>query len=114
MAGSTYAVLEWGSHPEDDNDDCFTGFETRDLAEAKRMFEDSLSADSCAYVELWVRVDPDSEETVEDETIYILRENPHWTGKESDDSDWRQEIANEAGMLGGCDAYNEVMGWDPL
>lgn len=25
--------------------------------------------------------------------------------------EWRQEIAREAGMLGGCDAYNEVMGY---
>ena len=25
--------------------------------------------------------------------------------------DWRREIAMEAGMMGGCDAYNEVMGY---
>jgi len=25
--------------------------------------------------------------------------------------DWRREIANEAGMLGGLDSYNEVMGY---
>ena len=25
--------------------------------------------------------------------------------------DWRREQAMEAGMMGGCDAYNEVMGY---
>ena len=31
---------------------------------------------------------------------------------EDDDDDWRQEMAMEAGMLHGINAYNEVMGWD--
>jgi len=39
--------------------------------------------------------------------------------READDSaddddwmeDWRREIAMEAGMMGGCDAYNETMGY---
>tara|TARA_R110002096_G_scaffold257163_3_gene450485 strand:+ start:528 stop:761 length:234 start_codon:yes stop_codon:yes gene_type:complete len=34
--------------------------------------------------------------------------------EDEDDSwqdEWRREIAMEAGMLGGCDAYNEVMGY---
>jgi hypothetical protein len=26
-------------------------------------------------------------------------------------SEWHKEIAMEAGMLGGCEAYNEVMGY---
>jgi hypothetical protein len=30
---------------------------------------------------------------------------------DSDDDEWRREIAREEGMLGGCDAYNEVMGY---
>ena len=25
--------------------------------------------------------------------------------------DWRREIAMEAGMMGGCEAYNEAMGY---
>lgn len=27
------------------------------------------------------------------------------------DREWQHEIAMEAGMLGGCDAYNDAMGW---
>ena len=32
--------------------------------------------------------------------------------EDEDDDDWRQEMAMEAGMLHGINAYNEVMGWD--
>ena len=31
---------------------------------------------------------------------------------DADDDDWRREIAMEAGMLGGINAYNEAMGCD--
>ena len=27
------------------------------------------------------------------------------------DREWRKEIAREAGMMGGCEAYNDAMGW---
>ena len=27
------------------------------------------------------------------------------------DAEWRSEIANQAGMMGGCDAYNDTMGY---
>lgn len=30
--------------------------------------------------------------------------------KPDDDSDWRSEMAMQAGMMGGCDAYNEAIG----
>lgn len=30
----------------------------------------------------------------------------------SDDDAWRREIAHQAGMMGGMQAYNEVMGVD--
>ena len=32
--------------------------------------------------------------------------------EDEDDDDWRHEMAMEAGMLHGIDAYNEAMGWD--
>ena len=41
-----------------------------------------------------------------------------WTESEpkrtetADDSEWRREQANEAGMAFGCNAFNEIMGWD--
>jgi hypothetical protein len=31
--------------------------------------------------------------------------------READNRAWRQEIAREAGMLHGCDGFNEVMGY---
>ena len=75
--GSTYSVLQWGSDPKANNDDCYTSFDTRDLAEAKNKINDILSANNCAYVELCVSEDPDSEEQVEDPTVYLLIKNPH-------------------------------------
>ena len=49
---------------------------------------------------------------------YILDECPEgcdepgaWPEASDDDDEWRREIAREEGMLGGCEAYNEVMGY---
>jgi hypothetical protein len=51
-------------------------------------------------------------------TRKILLEGPGISGERlnpdyrpDDDSDWRQERAMQAGMMGGCDAYNDEMGW---
>lgn len=52
--------------------------------------------------ELIVDVGGDREEMTDTEGATPLR---------CDDDDWRREIAMEAGMLGGCEAYNEVMGY---
>jgi|ETNvirnome_6_100_1030635.scaffolds.fasta_scaffold02398_5 hypothetical protein len=30
----------------------------------------------------------------------------------ADDTEWRREQAMEAGMAFGCNAFNEIMGWD--
>ena len=35
-----------------------------------------------------------------------------WCEGEGVDDEWRHEMAMEAGMLHGIDAYNEAMGWD--
>lgn len=96
-----FSVLFWGSHPDADNDDCWTGQDFVSLEEARECFNAKVTEGSTAYVEL---EGPDGR--------LDLRENPDYEPSEDDDSDWRREIAMEAGMMGGCDAYNEVMGWD--
>lgn len=40
----------------------------------------------------------------------IVQKNETW-GNEFIDSDWQREMAMEAGMLHGADAYNEMMGY---
>ncbi len=41
-----------------------------------------------------------------------VRKNPNFVKLADDDSDWRHEQAMQAGMMGGCDAYNDAMGYD--
>ncbi len=42
----------------------------------------------------------------------ICDDHEHESPVEDDVLDWRREMAMEAGMAGGTDAYNETMGWD--
>jgi hypothetical protein len=94
-----YEVLEWGSHPDAGNDDCHAGASYATLDEAIAVYEKDV-ASHCRFVEMklsGVRI--------------ALHENPAVASEEDDDADWRREIAMEAGMLHGIDAYNEAMGY---
>ena len=50
------------------------------------------------------------------DTNNLLTLDPNEEGRsdhyDADDDDWRREMAMEAGMLGGINAYNEAMGCD--
>ena len=94
---SNYSVNYWGSHPDAGNDDCWSGEDFATLVEAESAF--ARNPGSCvAFVEL---DGPD---------VYRVRKvrDPR---RADDDRAWRDEIAREEGMLCGCDAYNEVMGY---
>jgi hypothetical protein len=108
MSAKPYSVLFWGSHPDDDNDDCHSGEDFATRHEAMAYFNGTAVEDACSYT-AWIVVDgPDVSEE---------RPNPDydaaWVEAERlrDDAAWRHEIAMEAGMLGGCDAYNDAMGF---
>jgi hypothetical protein len=45
-------------------------------------------------------------------SLKFRAEDRYPADSERSDREWMREQANEAGMLGGCDVYNEVMGWD--
>ena len=90
-----YSVLYWGSNPDAGNDDCWSDDSFATLAEAEAAF--ARNPGSCvAFVEL---DGPD---------VYRVRK---LRDARPADTSWRDEIAREAGMLGGCEAYNEVMGY---
>jgi hypothetical protein len=136
-----YSVTTWGSHPDEDNDDCWTGEGYDTLAEARAAFETDLhdlfalwttdlhvkrlaelsdraaSAEEIHMVRMGLLV-----QNAEDvrSTAYIMldgpdvneiRKNPHFKARsrKADDDAWRREQAMEAGMLHGCDAYNDVL-----
>jgi hypothetical protein len=108
-----FHVTLWESHPDEDNDDCGAGddFESEEAAAAvylapqdhfRRMREGG-------YTHVMfegpsgrlIRELPDAAET---------RRRRAREARESDE-EMRRELAMEAGMLGGCDAYNDMMGW---
>jgi hypothetical protein len=102
---STYTVNFWGSVPGT-NDDCWSGldFDSRDEALAfyhSDTFPGMAPHSICGWV--WVEIDgPD---------LHEERKNP--TAKRDREASYdRTEYAMQAGMMGGCVAYNEAMGWD--
>ena len=114
-----FSVTLWGSNPDEtDNDDCWTGedFTTREEAiTAYRevvMFPDhSPLALACGPRGSWEYVMIDGPDTHE------LTQNPDRQSCERrrreltrSDAEWRREIAHEAGMLHGIDAYNDKLG----
>jgi len=98
-----FEVNYWGSHPNEGNDDCWTGSDYETLEEALVAFNapvDEYYHTSTMYVSL---VGPDHEE---------YRKNPDFVpDQDISDDDWKREIAMQAGMMGGVEAYNDTMGY---
>ncbi len=98
----TFSVNHWGSHPDKENDDCFTGddFPSLEAAQASPFYKGAGC--SVQYIEL------------DGPGIYEVRENPNYSKKQSrlDDSAERSEYAMQQGMAFGCQGYNEAMGYD--
>ena len=97
-----YSVNIWGSHPDDNNDDCWEGGDYSTREEALEVFNNPKGhfVSAFAYIE------------IDGPDLYKVRKNPDYVPEPDDDDDWRREMAMEAGMLHGIDAYNEMMGWD--
>ena len=85
-----YSVLYWGSHPDLENDDCWTGLDFDTLAEAELAFNQDPPA-FCFRCTQYVEIDgPDINKT---------RLNPHYKPSK-DDKDWEREIRHQAAMMG--------------
>jgi hypothetical protein len=106
MASPTsYSVTLWGSDPEFENDDCWTGEDFATLAEAEAAFTDPDSAFP-SY-----RGDRD--------VVFIELDGPYAhksrrlrpDRKSPTRDDWKREAAMQAGMAFGCDGYNDEMGY---
>lgn len=92
-----YSVLGFGSHPDDDNDDCFTGEDFATLDEARRAYL-AVPVSGVAFVML---DGPDVNE---------IRQARKVRRRGTDDS-WEREHAMQCGMALGVDGYNDAMGW---
>lgn len=110
-----YRVLLWGSHPDEENDDCHAGTDPLEKAEAEALFAaliksgnlDGEAARIAATVGDWAWVEIDGPD------LNRTAPNPNPRKRRKDNSDeWKREQAIEAGMCLGISAYNEMMGWD--
>lgn len=109
-----FSVLHWGSHPDLNNDDCFTGEDFDSLDKAIAAFKIDAKDYSVEYIE----IDGVQDSELAKLGLSRIRKNGNFNSRQvkadlaRDDREWKREIANEAGMLHGVEAYNEVMGYD--
>lgn len=96
-----YWVNQWGSHPDFENDDCYTGHDFATEAEARAFLAAGVKDCFVAFLEL----DGPNVNEVHANRFYDERE------VRRDRSYGDSERAMQAGMMGGCDAYNDEMGW---
>lgn len=108
-AAYPFSVNHWGSHPELDNDDCFTGEDFDCLADAIKAFHEDPTDSSVEYIEI---------DGIEDADLSKhglasrYRRNPNFRPSRDNGEDWRHEQAMQAGMAFGCQGYNDAMGYD--
>lgn len=114
-----FSVNLYGSHPDECNDDCWTGDDFATLDEARvaavnwdRHFN-AASTSGTTHVEILQRVGDATYEQLSVTQVRSDREIARMRRRNAaDDRAWQREIAMQAGMGMGIDAYNEAMGWD--
>ena len=103
----------WGSHPDEDNDDCQTADDFDDKASATAVFLDPSKATTylgrCVNERssVWImlnRWNDDGTWTHVDSRRLRADHTPESSGV------WNSERAHQAGMMGGIDAYNDAIG----
>lgn len=104
------SVLFWGSHPDKDNDDCWTGRDFYSKEDAIAFYKRALDSKWCCNSTEYVEIDL-SDEDLKAAGIQRLTKNPKFKPSKDDDSDWKRESAMQAGMAFGCIAFNDVMGY---
>lgn len=114
-----YSVNLWGSDPNEENDDCWEGHDFKTEAEARAVFDaaDPITAMAEGVPEerrdafigeyrrdaVFIEIDGPGV----NESRRLRRDRP----RRADDGEWRREHAMQEGMMGGCEAYNDAMGW---
>ena len=110
--GMLYTVDLWWSHPRAGNDDCCTGCEAPTLEEAERLLAsvEEWAHPSALRNTAWIIVmDADGNIVREKRNPSFKKPSPRRAAEE--DEEWRREIATQAGMAFGVEAYNEEMGY---
>ena len=108
-----FSVNLWGSRPGT-ADDCWTGGDFATLEEAEAAFVDPSTMSSYIAKSIAGAVRDGSELWIEMTGPQLQKERCLCRGRKNrkaDRDDQRREMAMEAGMAFGCDAYNDMMGW---
>ncbi len=101
-----YSVNLFGSDPDLENDDCWTGDDFETLEAAQKFYENPFAdADFAAYYMTGTAFI-----TLTGPDVDLKRSNPGFKPAKKDD-EWNREFAMQAGMMGGCDAYNAACGY---
>lgn len=111
-----YTVEVYGSHPDEQNDDCWTGDEFITNAEACDAYMLAVhgapgAIGTSAYASNWMYI------KLEGPDVRLIAKNPRYSVKLAErarreaDAAERSERATQAGMAFGCDGYNDEMGW---
>ena len=112
----SYSVTLWGSNPDEtDNDDCWTGDSFTTRAEAMEAYQSLHKwpteglAEHCPEWQFAMLDGPDIHDVMANPDVHTAR---RWRREmEAGDAAWKREMAMEAGMLHGVEAYNDEMGY---
>jgi len=110
MMMTKYQINYWGSHPDEGHDDCHSGVDCATMKNAMYFFNQEVVDINVEYVELCESTGRTINGAIEVVRLKI-RANPNYKPRKDDDDDWRREMAMEAGMLHGVNAYNDMMGY---
>jgi len=99
----SYAVDYWGSHPDRNNDDCWTGRDFPSKEEALAFYNAEPAYYFNSSTQFIVLSDPTGQ-------ILCIRKNPGYQPTPDDQSDWKREAAMQAAMAFGCQGWNDYYG----
>lgn len=95
----------WGSHPDNNNDDCWCGVTVNSTAEAQAIVLNPALAFSPSALR-----GTRFAEVVAPDGRHVVALIGYCTPGD-DDTQWHREVAHQAGMAGGCGAYNDANGY---
>lgn len=110
-----YTISAWGSHPDLNNDNCWYGEDCHTFLELVNLLGTYFAKkdSSVEYFELGCNVSSSVPAELVDwdpKGFYQVIKNPYFRPRRKDTL-WESEIATQAGMMGGCEAYNDAMGY---
>jgi len=106
MENKPYSVNYFGSHPDENNDDCWSGYDFATREEAEACFLEEVTIPGCFDCTAWIVLDgPD---------VHKERKNPDFKPSRDDDRDfddeWKREMATQAAMAFGVQGWNDYYG----